>query len=897
MSTLVPVKNAFNGGEVSPQVLARSDLPIYQHSVAQMQNWLPRPAGGMEKRPGSLHVWRFPDSTKKGRLIEFTYDRSKAFAILLQEYIAYIFLDGAPVLTAAQEFDAANVVAAAGQFETDAEYLPGAIFRDGHGPVRVSSTGALPAGLAADTDYWIMKPPESYFFDSGDVNSWGGDIKITIPNHRLTPRQGAFQIFCDPRGRFTATAAYLPANIESSAWYYVESVVDEDNFKITTTPGGAPVAYSDAGSGNFELRFNGYHDWRREIFFSTTKGGPAFAFGSQGTGVHTVTPQTDEPVFFRHPYNETEIWELSVSQIGDLMWITHGNHPPRVLTRWADWSWQLSYADIEDGPWLRQQEYEPGDNSHMIAALNTGINPAQDQPGTDIDVTANQNIWHASDIDRHLRISGEGTNILKFGWAIIREVKSPTVASVDIYATWTGANGASRTPWHLSPWSHKLGWPRLCSLHHQRVWYGSTTQLITHLWSTQAGSLASMAPDEEWNTDKDYPEPNGQHIVTDAGAITYAVMIDQVNEFNFILPLESLLVGSGGGILRLAASELEESLTPDNPRIERISKIGAAEIQPTQLDDAAIFVGQDGKTIFATIWDADRQKMRPHNLQRLTEHFSTSEVVQLCATPNPYSTFWACRVAGEINAVALDTRESVLAWSKQQLAPTAGGDAVVESICSLQGVAGGDDEVWMVVRRTINGATERHIERFAQRLGPAGDKKHGVYMDSAVRCYGVPISSISLPHLPNETVRVLVDGARHSQDVTLDSNGDGDLDGTYTDVCAGLPFRATASLLPTELPPQLGLRLSMKAKRIVESKIRLIRSLGISVGPTPEKAAPLSFRKPGAIMDKAPDLFTGVVEVDVETGFGPDGTMSIVSDGPFPAEVVEISNLVEAGTW
>lgn len=53
MSYLV---NNFNGGEWGPRLRYRADLAKYRNSCAVLENFLPMPWGGVENRPGTLHI-------------------------------------------------------------------------------------------------------------------------------------------------------------------------------------------------------------------------------------------------------------------------------------------------------------------------------------------------------------------------------------------------------------------------------------------------------------------------------------------------------------------------------------------------------------------------------------------------------------------------------------------------------------------------------------------------------------------------------------------------------------------------------------------------------------------------------------------------------------------------
>ena len=54
--SIKPVQNQFNGGEISPYMDGRFDLPAYQYSVALMQNFIPISEGCVKRRGGSHFV-------------------------------------------------------------------------------------------------------------------------------------------------------------------------------------------------------------------------------------------------------------------------------------------------------------------------------------------------------------------------------------------------------------------------------------------------------------------------------------------------------------------------------------------------------------------------------------------------------------------------------------------------------------------------------------------------------------------------------------------------------------------------------------------------------------------------------------------------------------------------
>jgi hypothetical protein len=81
-----------------------------------------------------------------------------------------------------------------------------------------------------------------------------------------------------------------------------------------------------------------------------------------------------------------------------------------------------------------------------------------------------------------------------------------------------------------------------------------------------------------------------------------------------------------------------------------------------------------------------------------------------------------------------------------------------ENVCVLPPGDNVEDQVYFVVRRTVNGVTKRFIEKLAPRANCAGGLVNQL-LDCHVVYQGAPATSISLAHLPATTVSVWADGA------------------------------------------------------------------------------------------------------------------------------------------
>ena len=74
---------SFAGGEMSPEMFGRVDDVKFQTGAATMRNFIALPQGPAENRPGTAFVREVKDSTKRTRLIPFTYSTTQTMVIEL----------------------------------------------------------------------------------------------------------------------------------------------------------------------------------------------------------------------------------------------------------------------------------------------------------------------------------------------------------------------------------------------------------------------------------------------------------------------------------------------------------------------------------------------------------------------------------------------------------------------------------------------------------------------------------------------------------------------------------------------------------------------------------------------------------------------------------------------
>ena len=153
------------------------------------------------------------------------------------------------------------------------------------------------------------------------------------------------------------------------------------------------------------------------------------------------------------------------------------------------------------------------------------------------------------------------------------------------------------------------------------------------------------------------------------------------------------------------------------------------------------------------------------------------------------------RSDGTVALLVFDKVESVICWVE---VVSDGASGLIEDVVTLPGDSTEDeDHTYYLVKRTINGATSRALERWATEDECTGLDDLCMLADSYVEYSGAPATVITgLSNLEGEEVVVWADGA----DVGTIDNEDGSTSLTYTVTGGQITLAAAASNVVVGLP-------------------------------------------------------------------------------------------------
>lgn len=429
--------------------------------------------------------------------------------------------------------------------------------------------------------------------------------------------------------------------------------------------------------------------------------------------------------------------------------------------------------------------------------------------------------------------------------------------------------------WALQLFSNIDGWPEHGAFWRKRLWLGAGRRLAGSV-SNDFDNFAEKDPDE----------------ATADSAIIETLDSEQINNITWMVPSENLLLGTNGDEWIIGPIQDSQAVSASNIRADSKTANGSRGIQPVKVGERLLFVQNSGRKLRDYVYDYTSNSYPSTDTTKLNPGITKTGIIDLAYQQEPNSIVWAARTDGLLVGVTYDReqeRSDIYGWHRHPM--TNGAVEAIETIPSPNGTT---DELWMVVRRVINGQTKRYVERMEPPLDDEQPIWESFYVDCGLTYRGPPFVRVitGLGHLEGQTVDILVDGAAHPRRVV--SGGVIELQAPASIVHVGLPAPCRLDTTDIEAGAANGTSQG-KTKRITNVVLRLYRSLGGKVG-SPDSVTPaeLNFRKPSDRMDQPPPLFSGDMPAEPwPDGYQGHAVMSYVNDQPLPATLLALYPIIE----
>lgn len=421
---------------------------------------------------------------------------------------------------------------------------------------------------------------------------------------------------------------------------------------------------------------------------------------------------------------------------------------------------------------------------------------------------------------------------------------------------------AATKRWAEPAWSGYRGYPRSIAFHESRLFFGGTATNPQTVWSSRINKFNNFRTGS-----------------ADDLGLSFQAISKDCNTVNWLLSGRGLAVGTNGEEWVYSTRDSAKGITPLNGNVQRQSAYGSAHIQAVAVDAVAMFVNRAGSKLYEFAFDFSQDGFVANELTLFLGLSQFGGIKQLALQKDPDSSVFAVTKGGQIAVLVYDRAQKISGWS---ILTTSGS---YESIAVVPG-GSGSDHIWVVVRRIIDGAEVRYIERFQPnqiellRAADLTGCKDMIYLDAATKYSGLPATEITgLDHLTGQHVDYLADGSPGKGQVL---GGVLTLDSPASTVVVGLPFTSIVETSYLESSNPSG-NYKIANKRVTGACLDLYRTVGASVsgnsGVTWER---IPFSDIANNMDEPVPVFSGLKDIKIESNSRRQTTLSVKQDLPLP---------------
>lgn len=898
---------AMNGGEVSPLALGRVDLSRMRISAEVMKNCFPRVIGPMAARPGLAYL-SSTDGDGAARNIPFVFSAQDTALVELSDRKLRVRVDGELVSRTS-----VSTVIGNGDFSSSTGWT----LTTTGGGVSTISGGLLTLKTPNRGGTTLARRSASV---SGSDQNVEHAVEITVDRGPVkfrcgtTPGSDNYIRETELKTGFHSIA-FTPTETNLHVWFSCESEAERIvSDIIIATPGTMQLTTPWAAADLFKLRYaqsgdvifitssdQAYQPVRIERRAETSWSLTDYAF-TDGPFRGKTSDITMRPS--ARTGNGTLTASAAFFDVGHVGTVLRLSHSRTVVS--ASLVADDRYTDeIRVSGNSRYDIDSDGDNENteerdVVISIGGSYSGSISYQISDNDGEAWQRFLSLSSgsTGSITRTPGSANTIVQFragflagdytsgtatvtasyaggggdGYVIITGVTSSTTATYEVVRRLHDTE--ETTEWAEGQFSTLRGWPSAVALFEGRLWWGGADRIY--------GSVSDGF--ESFDLEED----------GDSGPVIRSIATGAVNAVKWILGLARLCIGTSGAEPVGRSSSFDEPMTPANFSIKDASTQGSADVQAVKIDRSAIFVQRSGKRAYDLSYTIDAQDYSSSEISRFHPTVLSAGVKVMAVQRQPDTRIWFVLNDGTCAMLTYERSEDVLSWFTFET------DGLIEDVAVLPNTE--DDDVFMVVRRTINAVTKRYVERLAYDTQAQGGTEN--YMADAYVTSTLSASPTvtGLSHLEGETVVVWAAGAAVM---------DGDVPATFT-VSSGqitLPEPVTGTVIvglaydwqwqsaKLAYGVQDGAPLSRrKTLRNVAPILYKTHMRGIRAGQTFEAMDYLPLSHKGETLDANTVLETYDSQSYCIPGdWDTDTRLCLAGQAPLPCTVLSLSLTMEAG--
>lgn len=586
-----------------------------------------------------------------------------------------------------------------------------------------------------------------------------------------------------------------------------------------------------------------------------------YSSGGTATGQYQVTS----------PFATVAQLPVSWAQSDDVLYLTDptGTIAPQQLSRLGAVNFTITAVPFTAGPFLNANT----GTTTMTVATNA--------------ITASAATFASTDVGRLIMVldtsdSYNGSTSM-YKWGIISTYTDSTHVSVSGWKYTTGTIDTSttfvstgaQTDWRLGAWSATTGYPTCVTLYQQRLIFGGEVGKKQTFGGSVSGYYTGFSPFD----------PDG--TVNPDNAYRFNLASGRADKIVWLENGLDLYIGTTEG--EYVAASQGPAITPTDISVKMQTKIGSSgSVNPIYLSYRLMLLQRGGVQLneWARSYFLGGYYGEWVNQQQY--HITYPGIGRIVTAVSPFLRLWMPRTDGQA-VVATDSHEAkggiaaspggILGFTRIVAGGSySGGNAVIEDMCVIPTT--GDDQVWMVVKRTINGATVRTVEYLTPDFNwnQTGDMTTAFQVDCGLAYSGASTSTLTGLSYLNGAAVVGWDRANAIPISGTVSGGALTLGTATTSAIVGLQYTGTVKTMPIG-----DARIQGHAVYPSRAYLRLYKTYGGTM------MTGVGFTESVPIPESAATLYTGSTRNLMDQGSQTTVQFECQQVSPYPMTLLNIS--------
>jgi len=259
-----------------------------------------------------------------------------------------------------------------------------------------------------------------------------------------------------------------------------------------------------------------------------------------------------------------------------------------------------------------------------------------------------------------------------------------------------------------TPFTGAGNYPGAVAIFQQRLVLARTDSQPQTVFASQTGLFSNFSTSDP---------------LKDSDAIEATIASRQVNEIRHLVPIRQLLVMTSSTEWLCGANG---PITPTDISFDVQGYRGSSDVPPVVIGNTVLFLQRGGQVVRDLRYQLQDDSYTGDDLSVMSPHlFEGRNIIAWAYQGNPDSILWCVRDDGVLLGLTYLREQEIWAWHRHDT------NGLFESICSLPGDPGQPDEVYVVVKRLVNGSWVRFVEQFRDRL-PDDDLSQAYFVDAGL---------------------------------------------------------------------------------------------------------------------------------------------------------------------